>query len=220
MNIKLAYNFDLYAYKSLFPEITLFDLNNYDGRPIDLMVFPGGEDVSLEFYCNNESMISEFSNVCYTNRQRDDIEISILNAIYNKGITVNKILGVCRGMQLINVMADGKLFQDLEYYGFSHPRIHEITHLTKSNLGFLKTVNSLHHQGVSEVGKYNPNGNRSYPIIIATDKSTRVPEIMTWENDRILGVQFHPEYFGEDNPDKKKFIDFCYSWLRGETSII
>ena len=46
-----------------------------------------------------------------------------------------------------------------------------------------------------EIGKFTRAGNRNNPVIIATDKSGYVPEIVTWENGRVLGVQFHPEIF-------------------------
>jgi putative glutamine amidotransferase len=219
LNIKLAWDFDLECYKSLFPEITLFDWEKHRHDKIDLMVFPGGEDVSLEFYCSR-SMIEEYKNMCHTNKERDDYEMSVLDACFDGRLNVNKILGVCRGMQFINVMFDGKLYPDLYSHGIGHDRIHDIFHKVHSNLGFLQTVNSLHHQGLSNVGNYDRRGNRSYPTIIATDKSGHVPEIVTWQNDRTLGIQFHPEYFWDDNPDKKAFREFCYDWVDGKTKIL
>lgn len=218
MNIKLAWDFDFECYKSLFPEITMFNWETDKENKIDLMVFPGGEDVSLEYYCSRET-VEQYKNLCYSNRERDDYEINILDAVYDGRLKVNKILGVCRGLQLLNVMFDGKLYPDLYSNELGHDRVHTIKHKAPNNLEFLETVNSLHHQGIRNVGNYDRRGNRNYPIIIATDKSGHIPEIVTWGKERILGVQFHPEYFWDNNPDKSKFREFCYSWIDSKTTI-
>lgn len=220
MNIKLAWNFWFDLYQDLFPEIELFDWKKSDRtEQIDLLVFPGGDDVSLEYYSGRDDM-EKFRGMCYTNRERDDYEFNLLDACFDKRLSVKKILGVCRGVQLLNVAFDGNLYQDLDTYGIGHSNIHEILHKANSNLSFIKEVNSLHHQGIKGIGKYNRMGDRSYPTIIATDRTGLVPEIVTWCNDRILGVQFHPEYYWSTYADKIKFKEFCYSWINGTTTIL
>jgi gamma-glutamyl-gamma-aminobutyrate hydrolase PuuD len=218
MNIKLVWPFDTECYQTLFPELTLFDWNEDNSEKIDLLVFPGGEDVSLEYYCSRDT-IAQFGNLCYTNKKRDDYEINVLEACYDGRLNVNKILGVCRGLQFLNVMFDGKLFIDLPSMGLGHDNIHSITHKIPSKLGFLEKVNSLHHQGLRTIGSYDRKGNRNHPVIIATDKTGNVPEIAMWGSGRVLGVQFHPEYFWNDNPDKIKFRDVVYSWIKGESIV-
>lgn len=219
MNIKLAWDFDFNCYQSLFPEITLFNWETDRDTKIDLLVFPGGEDVSLKYYCNRAT-IEAFSNICYSNEERDVYERDILDACYDGRLRVSKILGVCRGMQLLNIMFEGKLYVDLASNGIAHSRSHDIVHKVGNNLKFMETVNSLHHQGISEIGRFNRAGDRNNPTIVATDKGGYVPEIVTWENDKILGVQFHPEYYWENNPDKSMFREFCYSWVNGKTTIL
>lgn len=220
MNIKSTWNFALGAYQSLFEECILFnwDEQQRSNDKIDLLIFPGGEDVSLEYYSGRDD-VNRFRNLCYSNRERDDYEMNILDAVYDGRLKVNKILGVCRGMQLLNVLFDGKLYQDLHSFELSHPNEHEIYHKIPSNLGFLKYVNSLHHQGLRLMGAYDRRGNRIDSRIIATDKTGYVPEIVSWSGDRILGVQFHPEFFDDDYEDKIKFREFCYDWVKGNTHI-
>lgn len=216
---RLTWNFDLDCYKSLIPDIELFNWEKDSDKKIDLLVFPGGEDVSLEFYCSQDT-IRNYSNMCYTNRERDDYEMNILDHVFSGRLKVNKLFGVCRGMQFLNVMFDGKLFPDLHSANLGHSRVHNIYHKMKSNLEFLETVNSLHHQGLREIGRYDRRGNRIDNNVIATDKTGNVPEIVSWSGNRILGVQFHPEYFWDSNPDKAKFTEFLNEWVAGNTTIL
>ena len=83
------------------------------------------------------------------------------------------MLGVCRGMQLVNVAAGGTLYQDLaqqmpgaikhDYFPFNGRAFsrdflaHEVRVATGSRLAALVgdgqlRVNSMHHQGVRELG--------------------------------------------------------------------
>lgn len=219
MNIKLAYNFDLWAYKSLFPEIELFNWNNDLATNIDLLVFPGGEDVNPEYYLSGVEYRT-YVEMCYFNIDRDRVEADILDGAYDGRIKVNKILGICRGMQFLNVMFDGSLYPDLYTIGHAHTRLHNIKHQIPNNLDFLTIVNSLHHQAVNRYGTYNRRGNKVRPQLISTDEKGIVPEIMTWDNDKVLGVQFHPEYFDDSFEEKKLFREFCYDWVNGKKTIL
>ena len=222
MNIRLAYNFDLDLFQKLFPGTQLFDWDRDGNEKIDLLIFPGGEDVSLEYYLDRE-MIERFAPLCNSNAERDEKEIRILSMAVGGAINVNKILGICRGIQLFGVMFGGSLFPDLNTYGNPHPYMHNIHHKTPSNLDFFKTVNSMHHQGIRNMGnEFFRLGisKKSYPKFIALDGMDAVVEIGTWLNDRILGLQFHPEYYDETHQDKNKFREFVNSWVSGNTTIL
>jgi putative glutamine amidotransferase len=219
---RLAYNFDLDLFQRLIPGIELFDWNRDGNTNIDLLVFSGGEDVSLNYYLD-EDHIQQYGHLCHTNPDRDEKEIKIFKAAIDGTLKVNKLYGVCRGMQLFSVLFGGTLFFDLETYGFPHPYMHEIYHKTASNLEFFKLVNSMHHQGIKTMGdnQYRLGiGARCNPKSIAIDNSGYVTEIGTWLNDRVLGVQFHPEYYDKSHPDKIKFKEFLNSWVAGETTIL
>ena len=218
MNIRLSYDFNLHEFKTLLPEIQLYDEN--DKEDIDLLIFPGGEDVSLSYYLDEDNQ-KRFQNLCGTNEERDGIEKNILYEALSGNKTVNKILGVCRGVQFLNVMFGGTLFPHLDYFGIQHPGYHTITHHNKNNLDFFLTVNSLHHQGIRNTGgNYGKLGIRTYPVQIAMDNNGDVTEIISWMNDKILGIQFHPEYYASHNKDKNKFREFLYSWMAGNTTIL
>jgi putative glutamine amidotransferase len=99
-----------------------------------------------------------------------------------------RVLGICRGMQLLAVALGGTLVADLPAAGFfghdNAPREDERVHELKveagshaeSVLGGHSTVNSLHHQAVADPGP-----------------QARVSAV---ETGRGLGIQWHPERLG------------------------
>lgn len=218
MNIRLTYEQDFAAFQHLFPELKMYD--PLDKEPIDLLIFPGGEDVRLDWYLDRESA-EEFQNLCATNPIRDEVEAQILLNAIDGDVEVKRILGVCRGTQFLNVMFGGTLFPDLPSYNIRHGRYHNLNHKLPSSLNFFKEVNSLHHQGIRLIGNRLRRGSqiRTYPIRIATDIEGNVTEIVTWLDDKVLGIQFHPEYYSDSHPDKEKFKKLIYDWVNDKAEI-
>lgn len=68
-------------------------------------LFTGGQDISPEIY--GEEPIEGLNDVC---QKRDELEIAVFKAAlgYDK-----PVLGICRGIQLINAALGGTLYQDL-----------------------------------------------------------------------------------------------------------
>jgi putative glutamine amidotransferase len=110
------------------------------------------------------------------------------------------VLGICRGMQSVNVYCGGTLYLDLESSGYS--RHHEgdgkenrhkiaieeqsmLAAIIGKNLG---EVNSFHHQGVERVGK---------GLAVCAQSDDGVIEGMEWADKNeapfLLLVQWHPE---------------------------
>ena len=113
-----------------------------------------------------------------------------------------KILGVCRGHQLINAYLGGKLVQDLKMdLNEVHGGYHELVLLTDKSLVlpyFLDGVNSMHHQGVIVPG----NG------LVPTSFYNGVYE--SCESDNIITVQFHHEFM--NNQQSKNFFNQIKLW--------
>jgi len=178
LNAGIAYNAFFYAFKDYIPNLELIN-DSRDVKKYDLIIFPGGEDINPRMYYE-ENMYSSYNN------NRDDIESEIFDEASHFG---KKMLGVCRGHQLINAKLGGRLVQDILFCGYPphrgghNLRYHSSNSLTKYIVGDNK-VNSMHHQGVIYNGK-NLNATSSFENIIESSESSN-----------IYSVQFHPEFMG------------------------
>ncbi|WP_432402515.1 gamma-glutamyl-gamma-aminobutyrate hydrolase family protein [Wukongibacter sp. M2B1] len=160
---------------------------------IDGIIFSGGDDISPLSY--GENPIRHVQTIC---QERDEFEIEF----FLEALKLNMpILGVCRGMQLMNVGLGGNLYQDINSeienslghfpQGTSpHNLYHQIKIDEESKLFdiFRKTeikVNSFHHQAVKKRAKdLKETAWASDGIIEAIEHEDR---------DFVVGVQWHPE---------------------------
>lgn len=121
---------------------------------IDGILFIGGEDIK-EGYYNDELMIREFS-------KRDEIEIELYKRCKENRIP---ILGICRGLQIINVAEGGTLENISNKNSISHTidedgfiNYHEI-YIEKDSIlrKIMKEekypICSMHHQKIAKLGK-------------------------------------------------------------------
>ena len=131
-------------------------------------------------------------------RDRDDFEIALTRAAVARGLPY---LGICRGMQVLNVALGGTLVQDLvdESGESSHRRIvgtfegneHEIEldagSLAARALGETLHIGRCHHhQAVDRIG--------DGLVVTGRSRPDDVPEaIETADGAWVLGVQWHPE---------------------------
>lgn len=164
-------------------------LNSLDG-----VVFTGGEDFDPAYY--NERPIPQMGKI---NAPRDKFDIKLLKLASERGIPV---LGICRGIQLINITFGGSLYQDLSaQYGDNsiqhrqkQPK-EDVSHsvLVEDNTVFsdivrerMLMVNSSHHQAIKDVAPgFRVAGRSPDRIVEAIEKID--------DEHWILGVQFHPE---------------------------
>ena len=121
----------------------------------DGFLFTGGPDISPAVY--GEEPIEGLNDIC---QKRDELEIALLKAALEYG---KPVLGICRGIQLINAALGGTLYQDLPT---QHPSdvihrqqppydvpSHTVSVLKDSPLyEYIRTetadVNSSHHQAI------------------------------------------------------------------------
>ncbi len=161
---------------------------------MDGIIFAGGGDFDPAYY--NERPIPQTGNI---NVPRDEFEMKLVHLAAERSIPV---LGICRGLQLINIAFGGSLYQDLpaQYYNSSirHRQKQpndEASHAVyvEDNTVFagiveerMLMVNSSHHQAIKKVARGFRVAGKS------PDDIVEVIEKVDGEN-WILGVQFHPE---------------------------
>jgi putative glutamine amidotransferase len=163
-------------------------------KGLDIVIFLGGADVSPEFYRE------EMKWWCGATDLRYDLfqDRILMSAIEQKV----KVLGICRGHQLVNAALGGKLYQDIEIET-KHPHNHyvtvdgELVHnfrpipeefwAVPSLARLFPVINSYHHQAVRIPGDGQ--------VIILKSRDDIV-EATTNADGSIVNFQFHPEWDG------------------------
>ena len=157
---------------------------------IDMVVLSGGADVHPYFYRGKDRY-----KLCFTSIKRDRFEKSVFEHCKLHNV---KITGICRGLQFINVMAGGFMFQHIEDHSLNY--MHEVYYPFS---GEMIPTNSYHHQLVGLAKE-------AIPIAWACPKRSSV---YVWQNGQVtktigqeeieaaifpklraMGVQYHPEW--------------------------
>jgi putative glutamine amidotransferase len=148
----------------------------------------------------------------FFNPLRDDFELAIIREARRRKMPM---LGVCRGLQLINVALGGGLYQDIadeqgstfEHYREDLPNepVHSVSIAPDSCLASIlestsASVNSVHHQAVRETAP------ELRAVAWAPDGVIEGIEACSPETGFILGVQWHPERIADRMPEHKKLF--------------
>lgn len=164
-------------------------MDNLEQLEIDGLVLQGGSDIAPESY--GETPIGEWRGDLF----RDRYELRLIEHAVKRGIPV---FGICRGFQLLNVYFGGSLYQDLQTQraetrshrdaGLYDTVAHEVSICPG---GFLSgiyperiSVNTVHHQGIKELG--------SGLEVEAVSSEDGIIE--SFSGEEVLGVQWHPEF--------------------------
>ena len=177
---------------------------------IDGLLIPGGIDINPMMY--HEDPLPKLGTV---NIKYDTWQFHVLD-VFKK--TNKPILGICRGLQMLNVYHGGTLYQDNSYRentflhnqtedrGSASHSIHisQDTHLSKL-FGESLDVNSFHHQMIKDLA--------SNFIVSATANDGVIEAIEDPTYPYMIGVQWHPEGFVHTNdsmmPLFTDFIENC-----------
>ena len=154
------------------------------------LVLSGGGDVSPLYY--GEEPLPGLGEA---DPQRDEWELRLARRALERDLP---LLGICRGLQLLNVAAGGAVIQDLRGPGFLQHRqkaprcypSHTVNVLPGSRLAALAgegtlAVNSFHHQAAGRIA----SGLR----VSAAAPDGVVEALESPVHRFILGVQWHPE---------------------------
>ncbi len=160
---------------------------------IDGLMLAGGSDVDPATYD-----AAAHPQTVGTTPARDQLELALTQAAWDRDMPV---LGICRGMQVLNVARGGTLHQHLpdlvghgehrrnlgSFDGSEHDVALDGGSLAARAAGEeMHVTKSHHHQGVSAIGEG----------LVVTGRSTldELPEaIEAPDRTYVLGVQWHPE---------------------------
>jgi putative glutamine amidotransferase len=151
----------------------------------DALLLTGGGDVDPGLYGSARA-----PEVTEVDPARDTLEVWSYITMRQRG---RRVLGVCRGIQVMAVAAGGTLHQDLPSTGYDghwiREREYEPVHAVTADAGTAAAlalagatkVNSIHHQAVLDAGDLRPTAWSDDGVIEAI------------EGQDALGVQWHPE---------------------------
>jgi putative glutamine amidotransferase len=160
---------------------------------IDGLLLAGGADVDPSFYGEQRA-----PQTVHTVPERDDFELALARRAIERDIP---FLGVCRGMQVMNIAQGGTLIQDLptllghshhcrvvgNFDSADHP-VHLAAGSSAAKAAGGEHTGSLshHHQGIGRLGEDL--------VVTGWSDLDELPEAIEVPDKRFaLGVQWHPE---------------------------
>lgn len=182
-----------------------FEVIKEQVKYFDGLILSGGGDPDPNLY--GEDCLQELGDIT---PERDTFELAILEEFLK---TKKPILGICRGLQLMNVFYDGTLYQDIKYVdtNIQHKQkwladlpTHDINILENNILfeifGKKARTNSFHHQMIKDLGRELTS--------IATANDGVIEAIQNKNYPFFYGVQWHPEMMASrGNLGMKKIFD-------------
>lgn len=164
----------------------------------DALVIMGGPDVTPTFYGGETKYKNATTHFPWT----DEAQLALIHTAIDRHIPT---LGICRGMQLLNVAQGGTLIQDMSQLGghASHNLMtdyvfdrHSVSIAGDSRLagvlapntnsaGGLRTVvHSAHHQAVDRLGD---------SLVVTATADDGTVEAVEHMSAPVMGLQWHPE---------------------------
>ncbi len=170
------------------------------------LILTGGPDLPIEIY----------GGAPYDMKGEEPMHparVSFDRKIFDAFVARQKpVLAVCAGLQIINVMKGGTLYEDvpsqltgaMDHGDYKGPVVNHAVEVEQSSLlkdvleNETPTVNSTHHQGIRRLGE------GLVPVAYAPDGLIEAVEPVNGESS-FLAVQWHPEQMQDDSTQMKLF---------------
>jgi putative glutamine amidotransferase len=200
-----------WPFEHLFSSVVIVNHNNFNLLKLskdDVVLFGGGEDISPALY---KQKASRYSGATEVPSFRDTLE----SHLFEKAVASEaKMLGICRGAQLVCALSGGSLYQHVNNHA---GRDHNMT--TKE--GTVLSVCSAHHQMM------NPFGTKHELIAWATEVLSPVhliegeknldvkvePEVVWFPETKALGIQYHPEFMRPEDEAVSYSVELVKKYL-------
>jgi len=168
---------------------------------IDGLIMTGGSDIHPSFY--GQIVLERCGEI---DEQRDRFEVELIHAARGRDLP---FLGICRGLQVLNVALGGSLYQDISYRAGTDPAhmsprerrgepAHQVAITPGSRLAHIigsreMPVTSTHHQIIRDLA----------PDLAASAVAPDgVIEAVEGTGRFLLAVQWHPERMADRHPEQ------------------
>ncbi|RHM62579.1 gamma-glutamyl-gamma-aminobutyrate hydrolase family protein [Erysipelatoclostridium sp. AM42-17] len=164
--------------------ISIYDLSKTN---LDLLIqlsdgllLTGGKDIHPHFYHQNCHHLEAYETLSI-----DEIELHLIDYFIQNQ---KPIIGICRGIQTINVYFGGTLKQHIVHHQGTQHLIYPVKNsLLSQYIPHPIQVNSYHHQAIDQLGKH---------LKITAYSSDSIIEAIEGKN--ILAFQWHPEKMNQE----------------------
>ena len=168
---------------------------------IDGLILTGGADIHPSFY--GQIVLERCGEI---DEERDRFEVELIHATRARDLP---FLGICRGLQVLNVALGGSLYQDLSYRAGTDPThmnsrerraepAHPVVIAPGSRLAAIigageLIVTSTHHQAIRDIAP---------GLAVSAVAPDGVIEGIEGPGRFLLAVQWHPERMADRHPEQ------------------